>query len=78
MFTHRYKLTRGVERVPHSSQPRPQQESEVTKPKEVVEVGLRNPIPVEPNLRNLELTDPLCCILLQEKKTWHKVLRTLY
>ena len=56
---HRYKLTRSVERVPHPSQPRPQPESEVTKPKEVVEVGLRDPIPVEPNLRNLELTDPL-------------------
>ena len=56
---HRYKLTRSVERVPHPSQPRPQQESEVTKPKEVVEVGLRDPIPVKPNLRNLELTDPL-------------------
>ena len=56
---HRYKLTRSVERVPHPSQPRPQPESEVTKPKEVVEVGLRNPIPVEPNLRNLDLPDPL-------------------
>ena len=56
---HRYKLTRSVERVPHPSQPRPQPESEVTKPKEVVEEGLRDPIPVEPNLRNLELTDPL-------------------
>ena len=52
---HRYKLTRSVERVPHPSQ----SESEVTKPKEVGETGLRDPIPVEPSLRNLQLTDPL-------------------
>ena len=54
-----YKLTKSVERVPHLSLPRPQPESEVTKPKEVDEVGLRNPIPIEPNLRNLDLHDPL-------------------
>ena len=56
---HRCKLTRSVDRVPHPTQPRPQPESEVTKPKEVVEVGPRNPIPVEHNLRNLDLPDPL-------------------
>ena len=33
---HRYKLTRSVDRVPHPTQPRPQPESVVTKPKEVV------------------------------------------
>ena len=54
---HRYKLTRSVDRVPHPPQPRPQPESEVTKPKEVVEVEPINP--VVPNPRDLELPDPL-------------------
>ena len=35
---HRYKLTRSVERVAHPDKPRPQPESEVTKPKVVPKV----------------------------------------
>ena len=54
---HRYKLTRSVDRVPHLTQPRPQPESEVTKPKEVVEVV--EPTVVVPNPRDLNLPDPL-------------------
>ena len=54
---HRYKLTRSVDRVPHPTQPRPQPESEVTKPKEVVEVV--EPTEVVPNPRDLNLPDPL-------------------
>ena len=57
---HRYKLTRSVDRVPHPTQPRPQPESEVTKPKEVVEiVEPINPTEVVPNPRDLNLPDPL-------------------
>ena len=57
---HRYKLTRSVDRVAHPTQPRAQPESEVTKPKEVVEVvGLINPTVVVPNPRDLNLPDPL-------------------
>ena len=54
---HRYKLTRSVERVAHPAQPRPQPESEVTKPKEVAEVV--EPTVVVPNPRDLNLPDPL-------------------
>ena len=54
---HRYKLTRSVDRVPHPTQPRPQPESEVTKPKEVVEVV--EPTVVVPNPMDLNLPDPL-------------------
>ena len=56
---HRYKLTRSVDRVPHPTQPRPQPESEVTKPKEVVEVERINPTPVVPKPRELDFSDPL-------------------
>ena len=56
---HRYKLTRSVDRVPHPTQPRPQPGSEVTKPKEVVEVEPINPTAVIPNPRDLNLPDPL-------------------
>ena len=57
---HRYKLTRSVDRVAHPTQPRPQLESEVTKPKEVVEVVEPiNPTVVVPNPRDLNLPDPL-------------------
>ena len=57
---HRYKLTRSVDRVPHPAQPRPQPESEVTKPKEVVEVVEPiNPKIVIPNPKDLNLPDPL-------------------
>ena len=57
---HRYKLTRSVDRVPHPTQPRLQPESEVTKPKEVVEVVEPiNPTVVVPNPRDLNLPDPL-------------------
>ena len=57
---HRYKLTRSVDRVAHPTQPRPQPESEVTKPKEVVEVVEPiNPTVVVPNPRDLNLPDPL-------------------
>ena len=57
---HRNKLTRSVDRVPHPAQPRPQPESEVTKPKEVVEVVEPiNPTVVVPNPRDLNLPDPL-------------------
>ena len=54
---HRYKLTRSVERVAHPVKPRPQPESEVTKPKEVTKVV--EPTVVVPNLRGLDLPDPL-------------------
>ena len=54
---HRYKLTGSVDRVPHPTQPRPQPESEVTKPKEVVEIV--EPTVVVPNPRDLNLPDPL-------------------
>ena len=57
---HRYKLTRSVDRVPHPIKPRPQPESEVTKPKEVVEVVEPiNPTVVIPNPRDLNLPDLL-------------------
>ena len=56
---HRCKLTRSVDRVAHPTQPRPQPESEITKPKEVVEVEPINPTPVVPNPRDLDLPDPL-------------------
>ena len=56
---HRYKLTRSVDRVAHPTQPRPQPESEVTKPKEVIEVEPINPTEVIPNPRDLNLPDPL-------------------
>ena len=56
----RYKLTRSVDRVAHPTQPRSQPESEVTKPKEVVEVVEPiNPTVVVPNPRDLNLPDPL-------------------
>ena len=48
-LSHRYKLPRSVDRVPHPTQPRPQPESEVTKPKEVVEVV--EPTVVVPNFK---------------------------
>ena len=54
---HRYKLTRSVERVAHPAKPRPQPESEVTKPKEVAKVV--EPTVVVPNPRDLNLLDPL-------------------
>ena len=50
-LSHRYKLTRSADRVPHPTQPRPQLESEETKPKEVIEVEPINPPPVIPNPR---------------------------
>ena len=57
---HRYKLTRSVDRVAHPTQPRPQPESEVTKPKEVVEVVEPiNPTVAVPNPRDLNFPDPL-------------------
>ena len=56
---YRYKLTRSVDRVPYPTQPRPQPESEVTKPKEVLEVEPINPTAVVPNPRDLDLPDPL-------------------
>ena len=58
-LSHRYKLTRSVDRVPHPTQPRPQPKSEVTKPKEVIEVEPINPIPVIPKPRELDFPDPL-------------------
>ena len=58
-LSHRYKLTRSADRVPHSTQPRTQSESEETKPKEVVEVELINPTPVIPNPRESDFPDPL-------------------
>ena len=58
-LSHRYKLTRSVDRVPHPTQPRPQSESEGTKPKEVIEVEPINPTPVIPNLRESDFPDPL-------------------
>ena len=54
---HRYKLTRSVERVAHPDKPRPQPESEVTKPKVVPKVV--EPTVVVPNPRDLDLPDPL-------------------
>ena len=45
--------------VPHPTQPRPQSESEETKPKEVIEVEPINPTPVIPNPRELDFPDPL-------------------
>ena len=54
---HRYKLTRSVERVAHPVKPRPQPESEVTKPKTVAKVV--EPTVVVPNPRDLDLPDPL-------------------
>ena len=55
---HRYKLTRGVERVAQPVKPRPQPESEVSKPKEVVPKVVE-PTVVVPNPRDLNLPDPL-------------------
>ena len=54
---HRYKLTRSVEKVAHPDKPRPQPESEVTKPKVVPKVV--EPTVVVPNPRDLDLPDPL-------------------
>ena len=56
---HRYKLTKSVDRVPHPTQLKPQPESEVTKPKEVVEVEPINPTVVVSNPRDLDFPDPL-------------------
>ena len=58
-LSHRYKLTRSADRVPHPTQPRPQSESEEIKPKEVVEVEPINPTPVIPNSRESDFPDPL-------------------
>ena len=58
-LSHRYKLTRNADRVPHPIQPRPQSESEETKPKEVIEVEPINPTPVIPKPRKSDFPDPL-------------------
>ena len=58
-LSQRYKLTRCVDRVPHPTQPKPQSESEGTKPKEVIEVEPINPTPVIPKARELDFPDPL-------------------
>ena len=58
-LSHGYKLTRSVDRVPHPTQPKPQPESELTKPKEVIEVEPINPTPVIPKPRELDFPDPL-------------------
>ena len=57
--SHRYKLTRSADRVPHPTQPKPQSESEETKPKEVIEVEPINPPPVISNPRESDFPDPL-------------------
>ena len=49
-LSHRYKLTRSANGVPHRNQPRPQSDSEETQPKEIVEVI--NPPPVNPRVSN--------------------------
>ena len=58
-LSHRYKLTRSVDRVPHPTQPKPQSESEETQPKEIIEVEPINPPPVIPNPRESDFSDPL-------------------
>ena len=58
-LSHRYKLTRSADRVPHPTQPTPQSESEETKPKEVIEVEPINSTPVIPNPRESDFPDPL-------------------
>ena len=54
-LSHRYKLTRSVDRVPHPTQ----SESEATKPKEVIEVEPINPTPVVPKPRESDFLDSL-------------------
>ena len=54
-LSHRYKLTRSVNRVPHPNQ----SESETTKPKELIEVEPINPRPVIPKPRESDFPDPL-------------------
>ena len=54
-LSHRYKLTRSVNRVPHPTQ----SESEATKPKEVIKVGPINSTPVVPKPRESDFPDPL-------------------
>ena len=56
---HRYELTRSANRVPHPNQPRPQSDSEDTKPKEVIEVEPINPPPVIPNPIETDFPVPL-------------------
>ena len=58
-LSHRYKLTRSADRVPNPTQPRPQSESEETKPKEVIEIEPINPPPVIPNPIESDFPDPL-------------------
>ena len=54
-LSHRYKLTRSVDRVPHPTQ----SESGATKPKDVIEVETINPTPVVPKPRESDFPDPL-------------------
>ena len=56
---HRYKLTRGANRVPHPNQPRPQSDNEETQPKEIIEVKPINFPPVIPNPREPDFHVPL-------------------
>ena len=58
-LSHRYKLTRSVNRVLHPNQPRPHSDSEETQPKEVIKAEPINPPAVIANPREPDFPNPL-------------------